>query len=153
MAGPGSTSPGALEPWSLRQRCVILVFVVGILGYLAIQYWREPVDVSDPPPAMGVRAGELEDRLDPNTASAAMLAAIPQMGEKRAKEIVDFREEFQRENPGQSAFAEPHDLLKLKNFGVATLATVGPYLAFPPAPPAAPDITPTSETQSTERSE
>jgi DNA uptake protein ComE-like DNA-binding protein len=97
------TSTGSLEPWSLRQRRVILAFVVVLLGYLAIQYWREPVDVPDPPLATGARADELANRLNPNTASASMLAAIPQMGEKRAKEIVEYREEFQRGYPGPHA--------------------------------------------------
>jgi hypothetical protein len=125
---------------------VILVFVVAVLGYLAIQYLREPMEIGDPPSPIGARAQELMDRLDPNTAGVSMLAAIPQMGEKRAAEIVEYRELFMRDHPGQSPFTEPRDLLKLKNFGVATLTTIEPYLVFGP-------IKPVSETQSTERSE
>jgi len=37
----------------------------------------------------------LADRIDPNTASEAELAAIPELGEKRAQAIVDFRQRFQ----------------------------------------------------------
>jgi DNA uptake protein ComE-like DNA-binding protein len=124
------------ELWSPRQRRVVLALVVILLGYLAIEYWREPIDVADPPPPAGARADELANRLDPNTANAAMLSAIPEMGEKRAAEIVAYRETFISTHPGQIAFAEPRDLLKLKNFGVSTLATVEPYLVFPPHTPA-----------------
>src|ERR1019366_558192 len=138
------TSTDFVELWSRRQRRVILVFVVALLGYLAIQSRQEPIDLADPPPSPGVRAGELADRLDPNTAGAAMLAAIPQMGERRAAEIVEYREAFQRDHPGGAAFAEPDDLLKLKNFGRATIATIEPYLIFPP--PVSLAITPTSGT-------
>jgi hypothetical protein len=144
------TSTHSVELWSRRQRRVILVFVVVLLGYLAIQSWREPIDVTDPPPSTAIRANELADRLDPNTAGAAMLAAIPQMGEKRAAEIVEYRKAFMRDHPGQVPFTESGDLLKLKNFGRATISTIEPYLVFP-SPPVS--ITPTSETQSTERSE
>jgi DNA uptake protein ComE-like DNA-binding protein len=73
----------------------------------------------------------LADRIDPNTASEAELAAIPELGEKRAQAIVDFREKFQARHPNQFAFHRPSDLEQISGIGAATAETMEPYLIFP----------------------
>jgi hypothetical protein len=117
--------------WTRGHRIVILAGAGVILAYLVVQDWRQPVRVTDPPQAMGSRFNEVADRIDPNTADAPTLAALPMLGEKRAEEIVVYREEFLRSHPGQIAFAESRDLLKLRNFGVSTVASIEPFLIFP----------------------
>ncbi len=88
--------------------------------------------MTDPPPVDSPRAGEIADRLDPNTADAAALSAIPNLGEKRAAEIAEFRTDFLRQNPGRVPFESPDDLLQIKGIGPATVASMEPFLSFPP---------------------
>ncbi len=123
----------ALVPqvWTLSQRRVVLGIVVVLLTYLVVEYHLNPTQVSDPQPPQGSRYGELADRLDPNTASAAELSAIPTLGEKKAQQIVEYREDFIHSNPGELAFVEPRDLLKIKGIGVSTVNNMEPYLVFP----------------------
>ena len=119
------------QAWTLAQRRVVLAIIVALLAYLAIEYRLNPTQVSDPQPPEGRRFNELADRLDPNTADAAAFAAIPQLGEKKAEQIVEYRQEFVRSHPGQPAFAEPHDLLKIKGIGISTMNNMEPFLVFP----------------------
>jgi len=74
---------------------------------------------------------QLADRIDPNTASESELAAIPELGEKRAQAIVDFRERFQSRHPNQFAFQRLSDLEKISGIGAATAESMQPYLIFP----------------------
>ena len=107
-----------------------------MLGYLAIRWWLNPMYVSDPQPRDPPRAIELADRIDPNTADAATLAALPMIGEKRARDIVGYRERFLKDNPGKVAFQRPQDLYRIRGFGVAIVAQIQPYLLFPDKAPA-----------------
>ena len=122
--------------WTLSQRRVVLGIVVVLLAFLAIEYHLNPSQISDPQPPQGSRYEELQDRLDPNTADAAALAAIPQLGEKKAQQIVDYRDDFVKSHHGQPAFIEPRDLLKIKGIGVSTMNNMQQYLAFPSQPAA-----------------
>jgi hypothetical protein len=122
------------QVWTVSQRRVVLGIVVALLGILAIQFWLNPADVSDPQAPRGARFEELKDRIDPNVADLSELSALPTLGEKRAKAIIDYREEFARLHPGERAFNNPRDFLKLKGFGVAMVNNLQPYLIFNPAP-------------------
>jgi DNA uptake protein ComE-like DNA-binding protein len=78
---------------------------------------------------------ELADRLDPNTASLAELIVLPQMGEKRASEIIAFRDRYQHDHPGEIAFKRLDDLLQIKGIGQAMIQTFSPHLTFPTTQP------------------
>jgi DNA uptake protein ComE-like DNA-binding protein len=117
--------------WTQTQRRTLLALCVILLGFLAIESIFKPARFSDPPPSESPRAIEIADRLDPNTADAAAMAAIPNLGEKRAQQIVDYREKFIGEHPGKRAFDSVDDLLRLKGFGIATVGNLEPYLVFP----------------------
>ncbi len=119
------------EPWTAPQRAVICALLCAMLAYLAIRWWLNPMYVSDPQPRDPPRAIELADRIDPNTADTPTLAALPMIGEKRAREIVAYRERFLRDHPGKAAFTRPEDLYRIKGFGVAIVAQIQPYLLFP----------------------
>ena len=119
------------QAWTLAQRRVVLAIIIALLAYLAIEYRLNPTQVSDPQPPEGTRYNELADRLDPNTADAAAFAAIPTLGKKKAEQIVQYREDFVHSHPGQPAFADPRDLLKIKGIGVSTMNNMEPYLVFP----------------------
>ena len=77
------------------------------------------------------RFHDLADRIDPNDADWVTLAALPNIGEKRAKEIIAYRERFVSENPEQRAFTRAEDLLRIKGFGNAMVAQLRAYLIFP----------------------
>ena len=123
--------------WSLPQRRVLLVLLTVLLVFLTVRYALNPSYVSDPQPERPPRLDELADRIDPNTADWPSLAALPGIGEKRAKDIVAYREEAKRYTPGV-VFARREDMLKVKGIGLAVLEGMTPYLSFPDTPSTAP---------------
>jgi competence protein ComEA len=96
-----------------------------------VRAWRNPIRVGDPPPAVGERAILLATKIDPNVATWEAWAALPGIGEKRAREIVAYREAYVAGRPGEVAFATVDDLMKVKGVGKATVEALGPYLIFP----------------------
>jgi hypothetical protein len=126
----------APELWTAKQRRAIVILLAAILIYLTIRLIRNPVYVADPQPRDGPRAAELADRIDPNTADVATLAALPMIGQRRAQDIVEYRERFVAQNPGKRAFTRVEDLLRIKGFGTAMIEHVRPYLTFPREQPA-----------------
>jgi DNA uptake protein ComE-like DNA-binding protein len=124
----------AIGAWTVRQRWVVLTVLLALAGFLAFERFHEPVVISDPP-GDGPRAAEVADKLDPNTAAAADLSSIPELGEKRAAEIVAYREDARRQHPGVVVFREPNDLLVIKGIGVGTVHNMERYLVFPPRKP------------------
>jgi DNA uptake protein ComE-like DNA-binding protein len=135
------TSPHAddrAQVWTAPQRRVLLIVLTALWIGLAVRYARSRAYVADPQPAEPARAHDLADRIDPNTADWATLAALPTIGEKRAKDVVAYREQYQASHPGGRPFTAPNDLLRIRGFGPATVATLEPYLIFPPTPTAQP---------------
>ena len=120
--------------WTVRQRAVIIVLLSIILLYLTVRLIVNRVYVSDPQPRDPPRALELADKIDPNTADVATLAALPMIGERRARDIVEHRERFVAQSPGKLAFTRLEDLLRIKGFGPAMIEHVRPYLTFPRQP-------------------
>ena len=122
--------------WTQKQRRAIVILLGAILTYLTIRLIRNPMYVSDPQPRDPPRAMELADKIDPNTADAATLAALPMIGPRRAQDIVDHRERYAAQNPGKVAFTRLEDLLRIKGFGTALIEHLRPYLTFPSPRPA-----------------
>jgi len=117
--------------WTPRQRFALSLLVLLILVYALIRFQIYPNRISTPQPAEGPRAAELQDRLEPNTASAADLAALPNVGPAMARRIVEEREEFQKSHPGEVAYKKLEDLQRVKGIGAATLENLRPHLKFP----------------------
>ena len=117
--------------WTDRQRGTLIGVVAVFLGVLLIRYWRNPAYVPDPLPAYPLGAPELLTRVDPNTADFATLAALPVIGPAMAQRIIDDREAFLREHPGQTAYSKLEDLDRVRGVGPATLKALELYLAFP----------------------
>lgn len=124
--------PRPPEVWTASQRGVLIALLAGLLVFLIVRIVWNPVYVSDPQPVRPSRYDELADKIDPNTADWQTLAALPGLGEKRAKTIIEYREAFTKEHPAQFAFEEPEDLMLVHGIGPAMLATMRPYLLFPP---------------------
>lgn len=121
--------------WTLPQRRALVLLLGVLLVVLCIRYAVNRAYISDPQPPQGARAGELATRIDPNVADWQTLAAIPTLGEKRAKEIVAYRIRGQEANPGAIIFRDPTDLVHVRGIGRATIENLRPYLIFPPVEP------------------
>lgn len=126
----------AIQPFSAGQRRAIAGLLLVGIAVVAVGLWRDPIAVPDPLPADAPRASDLLDRIDPNTASAAMLSALPQLGEGRAQAIVDYRERAQRGDTDRVVFADVDDLLRVRGIGMSLSRQIEPYLTFPGRPPA-----------------
>ena len=118
--------------WTRTQRGVLIALVLTLSSFLLIRLAVNRMYVSNPPPARGERYEELADRIDPNVATWRELAVLPQIGEKRAKEIVAYREIFaagQRDRV--VVFSRPEDMMRVKGIGPALVETLRPHLMFP----------------------
>ena len=124
-------APASDPFWTASQRRALIVLLSILLVFLTGRYACNRAFVDDPQPEVPARADELADKLDPNTADWRELAAIPNLGEKRAQAIVAFREKWQAQYPRDPAFRGPEDLRQIKGIGVATAANLKPYLIFP----------------------
>ena len=127
MAQPGSFI------WTRRQRAVLGSIVLILCGVFFLQALRHPTRIDDPPAPTGDLAANLATRIDPNTADWPAWAGLPLIGEKRAKEIIAFREQWLTDHPDEPPFQKPEDLTRVKGIGKATVETLKPYLVFPPA--------------------
>ena len=122
--------------WTSSQRRALLV-MVGAVGILLV--YTAAVNrrfVEDPQPIESPLMNELADRIDPNVASFEELVVLPQMGERRAREVIAYREEFLRTHPAGRAFAVEKDLLNVKGIGAGMMGTLSPHLVFPATQPA-----------------
>src|SRR5688572_16703621 len=119
--------------WTRAQRGVLIAFVLILSSVVLIRLAFNRMYVSNPPPPRAERFDELADRIDPNIATWQELAVLPQIGEKRAKEIIAYRDGFVARKPDGVAFARPQDLMEVKGIGPALLETLKPHLMFPTA--------------------
>lgn len=121
--------------WNDRQRGFIACFLLALVAYLSVRLLVNPRFVSDPQPAVPERAAQLADRIDPNSADVPALAALPMIGEKRARAIVTYREEFEKSHPGERAFKRIADLDQVRGIGPIIVEQLEPYLLFDKKPP------------------
>ncbi len=121
--------------WTPRQRLALSLLILLILCYLFILYREHPSRISTPQPNEGPRATELQDKIDPNTASAADLSALPNLGPAMARRIIEDREQFQKDHPNEPAYKKIEDLQRIKGIGPATIENLKPYLEFPSTHP------------------
>jgi len=135
-ANPAEPQPPREWVWTLSQRRAILglLCVMGVV--LWVQFFRNRQFVPDPQPAQGPRSAELASRIDPNTADWHELAAIPNLGEKRAQDIVAYRDRLRMTNPNRVVFKSLTDLRGIRDIGPATAERLRTYLIFPGESPA-----------------
>lgn len=133
--GTRESRPHALT-WTLPQRRALLLVLTGFGLILGVRLVCNPAFVSDPQPDEPPRFRDLADRVDPNTADWQTLAALPTLGEKRARAITDYRDERLRARPGETVYKAPRDLMAVRGIGAAMVVTLRPYLIFPTDKPA-----------------
>jgi len=122
--------------WTAGQRFSLLLILGALLVVIIVLYALNPSYVSNPQPDEPQRAHELADRIDPNTADEQTLSALPLLGEKRAKMVVDYRDHFHALKPDEVVFQKPEDLMRIRGIGVNTVDQLRPYLIFPTTQPA-----------------
>jgi competence ComEA-like helix-hairpin-helix protein len=121
-------------PWTPRERSVVLGIVVCLLAVLSYRYFTRPADVPAPLPPEGPRASELVSTIDPNEATWEQIALLPGIGEKKAKAIIEYREQYRTDRPGEIPFRNLDDLTNIKGIGDTTVANLSAYLSFPTDP-------------------
>lgn len=122
--------------FSASQRRGLSVVLFVLVGFCVYRYFAGRSHISDPPPPQGERWADLADKIDPNTADWSELAALPAIGEKRAKAIVARREIVKSRDPKAIAFTRPEDLFYVDGFARALVEQARPYLEFPATQPA-----------------
>jgi hypothetical protein len=121
--------------FSAGQRRALGVVLALVVAYAAVRYTIHRSYISDPPPGQGERFADLADRIDPNTADWSELAALPAIGEKRARAIVARRELVRSRDPNDVAFRSAEDLFFVDGFARAVVEQARPYLEFPATQP------------------
>ena len=116
--------------WTLSQRRALIALLTVFLVYLTAHFLHNRAYVSDPQPVEGARASELASRIDPNSADWQTLAAIPTLGEKRAKAIVAYRDQVTA-GGAKVVYRSAADLVNVRGIGAATAENLRPYLVFP----------------------
>ncbi|MEM8873504.1 MAG: helix-hairpin-helix domain-containing protein [Planctomycetota bacterium] len=99
--------------------------VVGLIlcAVFAVLLVRDGVHVPGELPPAGVRAGELGPPIDPNTATAGELAALPGIGPSKAAALVEYRGD-------RKPFRTSADLLAVPGWGPALVEQTEPYMEF-----------------------
>ena len=128
--------------WTISQRRALILLCIALSIYIGVRFYFNRRYVPDPQSPVAEFAAELEDKIDPNTADVPTLAVLPLIGEKRASDIIAYRDEFVRKHPNEAAFKKLEDLRNIKGIGPSTIAQVAPYLIFPA--PTLPATTPTN---------
>jgi hypothetical protein len=120
--------------WSEPQRRVILLLLAVLLVILCARYACNSMYVSDPQPDLPPRYDQLADKIDPNTADWQTLAALPGIGERRARDIVEYRQRKRdlAHQPDLLVFQSERDLLYVRGVGAGIVDSMKPYLLFPP---------------------
>ncbi|MDB5328470.1 MAG: Helix-hairpin-helix motif [Phycisphaerales bacterium] len=113
------------------QRRVITVLLTLLISYGVVRLILNPIYINDPQPPAGDLSAKLADRLDPNLATAAELAALPGLGDKRAAAIVNRRETVLKRDPTTVPFHSSDDLYVIPGFARSTIDSLQPYLTFP----------------------
>lgn len=129
-------SPPPTSDAAARRYAAPALLVLPLAAALA---WSGAPRMPAPTADSGPHADLLPGRIDPNTATAAELAALPQVGETVAARIVEFREAAAAERlragePAQPVFRGGADLDAVPGIGPVTLEHIAPYLIFPKAP-------------------
>jgi len=109
---------------------VLALLLVCIFGYALVILVRNPSYIDNPQPEQGAAYHQLADRIDPNTATWHELAALPMLGEKRARALIDFRTRVQARDKTPTVFRTPEDFYRIDGFGPKLVEQISPYLVF-----------------------
>lgn len=105
------------------------------LAYVLIARYARPLTFDRGIGIEPARVGQVEQRIDPNTARWGELARLPNIGETLAKRIVAYRNQQRAgTEPGQGSgvvFSSLEDLRAIRGIGPKTLDQLADYLKLP----------------------
>jgi len=96
------------------------VLAAAFLGLLTIGYCGSYLGRAAEAPQ-----GAAAERINPNTADAASLMRLPNIGRSRAEAIIEYRQ-----SAGGKAFEKAADMERVKGIGPKTVEGMGPWLEF-----------------------
>lgn len=133
MTNSPPAKPSASGGFALEQlRASILLSVVFLLC-VGVAIARRPIAVANPMPETGDRLADADGRLDPNSAPARWLSALPNLGPTRAAAIVAYRARVLARDPTRVVFRSKNDLLRIDGIGANMANQMEPFLRFPTA--------------------
>ena len=122
------------EPLNPSQRRALVIVILLAAGALAVRLTLNPAHIPATPPEPAPLAHTLQTKLDIKTAPWEHLAAIPGLGETKARAIVAYRDQRRAANPSTQPFAKIEDLDPIPGIGPATLDLLAKYVSFAPPP-------------------
>lgn len=127
---------GAERPrvgWGVHAACYLLLTAVFIC--VGLERCRRPLIVGTQPALEPERIAQVETRIDPNVATWAELARLPEVGESLARDIVAYREARRAQAATAptptTIFRSIKDLDPIPGIGEKTLEKIEPFLKFP----------------------
>ena len=72
----------------------------------------------------------MDEKINPNDATAASLARLPNIGYSRAQAIIAYKESFSAKNSDIPVFRDCNDLQKVKGIGPKTAQNLNKWLRF-----------------------
>jgi len=135
-----SATPATDRPPEPRVPFRVYLVCYGILGLLLIYAlvfrWLRPVVLEEPIRIEPACIAQVQQQIDPNSATWAELTRLPGVGEALAKRIVEYRTERRRADgegaAGKPVFRTPEDLGAVKGIGRSLIERLRPYLMLPP---------------------
>lgn len=104
--------------------------ILGVMMAIAIvTRWFRPVVLQDPVQIDTAQIAEVEQCIDPNTATWSELSRLPGIGENIARRIVEYRDQRKRD-ADETVFRRVEDLDAVKGIGPVTLERIRPHLRF-----------------------
>jgi len=136
---PAPRKPSRLDvTWrrhNLSAAVVMVILAAGLLTTSLLQRGPDAMKSTHAPgdasiPLHGEKASQAVLRLDPNTATAAQLQLLPEVGPITARKIIDTREAQQR-NGIDRPFRRLSDLNKVPGIGDKTIRRFAEHLELP----------------------
>ena len=122
MPRPATTLDTSLTRANLLALAVLCVLgAAGLAWQMSGRAWFVESPAVDRP-----RVRQAQEKIDPNTAGVASLRRLPGIGEVRARDIVQYRDEH-----GPGAFKSANDLREIPGIGKGTVKKISPFLAPP----------------------
>jgi competence ComEA-like helix-hairpin-helix protein len=101
------------------------LIILAIIAAVVIYRLSTTAPINAPHPS--IAPADIDRRLNPNTANWGQLAALPGIGETRAKAIIEYRE---NNNTNAPAFQSPEDLTQVHGLGPKTVENIRESLRF-----------------------
>jgi competence ComEA-like helix-hairpin-helix protein len=80
--------------------------------------------------AQGTESAQLNNQVNPNTASVESLIRLPDIGFSRAEAIIQYRNAYTEKNSNRQAFETYEDLQNIKGIGPKTTQNIKELLKF-----------------------